>query len=296
LPQAREAILTGRAALKISGADAASFLQGLITNDIDKASKKRAVFAALLSPQGKVLFDFFAVEAESGYLLDCAASAAGDLLKRLSFYKLRARVAIEDVSADWRIGTGWGAEPAFAGVEGAYVFPDPRLAALGWRAFIPAVAAQSADLAGAMGASEAYEAHRIALAAPEGGKDYSFGDIFPHDACFDLLNGVDFKKGCFVGQEVVSRMQHRGTARTRVLIVEAASPLTAGVPIDADGFPIGKIGSAAGRRGIALVRLDRAASALAEGQNLAAAGQAISLSVPDWANYQLRRRQEEAKA
>ncbi len=131
-------------------------------------------------------------------------------------------------------------------------------------------------------------AMRIAAAVPEGGTDYAYGDTFPHEACFDLLNGVSFKKGCFVGQEVVSRMQHRGTARTRVLAVSAAEPLPAGgADIVAEGFAVGRLGSVAGSRGIALARLDRVGEALAKGQPLSAGGVAVTLAVPAWASYSL---------
>jgi hypothetical protein len=129
---------------------------------------------------------------------------------------------------------------------------------------------------------------RIALAIPEGGKDYAYGDAFPHDACFDLLNGVSFKKGCFVGQEVVSRMEHRGTARTRVLAVSAGQPLPqGGADIMADGFAVGRLGSAAGSRGVALARLDRVRDALAKGQALTVGGVAIEAAAPGWASYSL---------
>ncbi len=125
--------------------------------------------------------------------------------------------------------------------------------------------------------STAYEAMRIAAAVPEGGKDYAYGDTFPHEACFDLLNGVSFTKGCYVGQEVVSRMQHRGTARTRVLAVSAAEPLpVGGADILADGFAVGRLGSVAGGRGIALARLDRVGEAQAKGQPLSAGGVAVT--------------------
>ncbi len=130
---------------------------------------------------------------------------------------------------------------------------------------------------------------RIAATVPEGGKDYKFGDTFPHEACFDQLHGVSFKKGCFVGQEVVSRMQHRGTARTRVLAVLAETPLPAGgADILADGFAVGRLGSVLGTHGIALARLDRIAEALAAGQALTAGGVPIALSVPSWATYSPR--------
>jgi folate-binding protein YgfZ len=134
-----------------------------------------------------------------------------------------------------------------------------------------------------------YHAFRIGLGVPEGGKDYAFGDAFPHEALFDQLHGVDFAKGCFVGQEVVSRMEHRGTARKRVVPVEGAGPLPApGTSIEAAGAAIGTLGSVAGRSGLALIRLDRAEDALARGESLAAGGVAIAIRRPDFARFTMK--------
>jgi folate-binding protein YgfZ len=129
---------------------------------------------------------------------------------------------------------------------------------------------------------------RIAFAVPEGGKDYAYGDAFPHEACLDLLHGVSFKKGCFVGQEVVSRMQHRGTTRTRVLAVSAEQPLPqGGADIVAGGIAMGRLGSVAGQRGIALARVDRVKEALEKGQTFTASDIAVELAAPAWASYSL---------
>ncbi len=271
------AVLEDRAVLGVSGTDAASFLQGIVTNDVTKAQDGRAVFAALLTPQGKILFDFMIHGHADGFLLDCAASIAADLAKRLSFYKLRAKVSVEDVSDRFCVAAMWGAAAPGAG-EGS---PDPRHPALGRRVILPR------DASSDSGEAAAYEAHRIALAIPEGGKDYAFGDTFPHEACFDLLNGVDFHKGCFVGQEVVSRMQHRGTARTRVVAVMGERELQPHCDITADGFVIGRLGSVAGTRGIALLRLDRAAKSMARGEAIESGGIPVRLAVPEWATYSL---------
>ena len=237
------AILTRRSLLEIGGEERASFLQGLVTNDVEGLGRGGACFAALLSPQGKILFDFFAINRGETILLDCPAAAAADLLKRLTFYKLRAKITLADVSDGWRVAAAWG-EGAEALLKAGAVlaFPDPRLSALGFRGLI------EQDKAAKFSANpNAYEGVRVAAAVPEGGKDYAYGDAFPHEACFDLLHGVSFRKGCYVGQEVVSRMQHRGTARTRVLAVSAEAPLPAGgADIVADGFAVGRLGSVAG--------------------------------------------------
>ncbi len=276
------ALLSDRSVLEIAGADRASFLQGLVTNDVEGLGSGQACFAGLLSPQGKILFDFFAVDAGETILLDCPAAQAADLLKRLGFYKLRAKVSLS--AAQWTVAAAWGdGAGEFLKSCAAVAFADPRLPALGFRGLIeagntPSLSASLSD----------YEAMRIAAAVPEGGKDYAYGDAFPHEACFDRLRGVDFRKGCYVGQEVVSRMQHRGTARTRVLAVSGEVPLPAGgADILAEGFAVGRLGSVAANRGIALARLDRVKAALANGQPLNAGGIEVTLSVPAWASYSL---------
>jgi folate-binding protein YgfZ len=274
--------LPDRSVIEAAGEDRTSFLQGLVTNDVEGLAKGAACFAGLLSPQGKILFDFFVINTGEAFLLDCPAAAAGDLLKRLTFYRLRAKVLLSDVSAQWRVMAAWG-EGAADVLKGnaAFSYRDLRLSGLGYRG----LASAASSLGFALSASD-YEAMRIAAGVPEGGKDYAYGDAFPHEACFDLLNGVDFKKGCYVGQEVVSRMQHRGTARKRILAVSAREPLpNGGADILADGYAVGRLGSASGSRGIALARVDRVKEALAQGKTLTAGRVSVVLSVPSWANY-----------
>jgi folate-binding protein YgfZ len=281
----KAALLPDRSVIEAAGEDRVSFLQGLITNGVEGLKKGAACFAGLLSPQGKILFDFFVINTGEAFLLDCPAVAAGDLFKRLTFYKLRAKVSLSDVSAQWRVAASWdqGAANTLEANAG-FSYQDPRWPRLGYRGLFSA--ARSPDLA--LTASD-YEAMRIAAAVAEGGKDYAYGDTFPHEACFDLLHGVDFKKGCYVGQEVVSRMQHRGTARSRILAVSAQEPLPqGGADILADGFVVGRLGSVAAHRGIAVARLDRVKEALAKGQALIAGGIPVELSVPSWANYALK--------
>ena len=199
-------------------------------------------------------------------------------------YRLRAKVAIADVSQRWRAGAAWGEGAAeWARANAAVAYPDPRLSVLGVRMLFgesdkPQLSANLSD----------YETMRIALAVPEGGKDYAYGDAFPHEACFDLLHGVNFKKGCYVGQEVVSRMQHRGTARTRVLAASAKRPLPqGGADILAGGFAVGRLGSVAAQHGIAMARLDRVKEALAKGQPLITGEIPVELAAPAWATYSL---------
>jgi folate-binding protein YgfZ len=275
-------LLPSRAVLAIGGADAHNFLQGLVTNDIGKAQEARAVHAGLLSPQGKILFDFFIVAEGNGFLVDVAREKAGELANRLAFYRLRAAVEIgEDRSRE--VAASWGGMPSLPG--GAIVYPDPRLPTLGYRILAPK-GMSAAALGCAPSTEQDYHAFRIGQGVPEGGRDYDFGDLFPHEALFDQLNGVDFGKGCFIGQEVVSRMEHRGTARKRIVPVEGGAALPVpGTSIEAAGMPVGTIGSVSGSSGLALIRLDRVEEALARGETLAAGGVKIALRRPAFASF-----------
>ena len=222
--------LDDRGVVRIAGPDAEGFLQNIVTTDMSRVADGRAGFGALLTPQGKILVDFLVFPDGEGYLIDLPAAAVADFVKRMTLYRLRARVTVADESATRAVFVFWGgAAPRVAGAVAA----DPRLAALGWRGILAGHAvpddSEAADAA-------AWQAHRIALGVPEGGRDFAFGDAFPHDADMDDLGGLDFRKGCYVGQEIVARMQHRGTARRRAVQVRAASPLpAAGTAIEAAG-------------------------------------------------------------
>jgi folate-binding protein YgfZ len=267
------AFLADRGVVRVEGADASDFLQGMLTNDVARLAAGEARYAALLTPQGKILFDFIVARAPGEpavFLIDCPAALAGDLAKRLAIYKLRAKVAIADDSAALGVVADWGDGPIAAGL----VYVDPRAAGLGRRAILARGQAQALGVAGL----ETYEALRIHLGAPKGGVDFPYGDAFPHDADMDLFNGVDFAKGCYVGQEVVSRMKHRGLARKRVVRVRLAGPAPApGTPVNDGALAIGALGAAAGAEALALLRLDRVAEARAAGRSLTAG--AIELTV-----------------
>ena len=228
-----------------------------------------AGYGGLLTPQGKILFDFIVFRDGERFLFDLPGSAVADFLKRLGFYRLRANVEIIDLSASHRVAAAWGGDqpPGIKGIVAA----DPRLPALGYRMIVPGEEAIAA--AGYAQADEAdYDEHRIGLGIPEGGVDFAYGDTFPHDADMDQLHGVAFDKGCYVGQEVVSRMEHRGTARRRIVHVRAASPIPpAGAEITASDKPVGTIASSADHAGLALVRLDRVRDAVDAGVPLAGA-------------------------
>lgn len=284
---AKMALLPDRGVVRVAGEDASKLLQGTVTNDMDLLDKQPAIHAALLTPQGKVLFEFFVVKAaDEVFLLETARDQVGSLVKRLAMYRLRARVDIADATPGYRVFALWGDAPVSRAPTGGSVgpFDDPRLGALGLR--ILAEARFAADAAASSDGSgeppEAYHARRIGLGVPEGGKDYPFGETFPHEANLDLLNGVSFTKGCFVGQEVVSRVQHRGSARKRIVIVEGDGPLKPGAEIVAGPAAIGTIGSVAGSRALALLRLDRALEALDKGEQLTAGGSRVTMRVPDY--------------
>ena len=285
----KAAILPDRGVVKVAGADARGFLNGLLTTDVAQMTPAAAKFAALLTPQGKVIVDCIVAEAPvedgGGFFLDCPKALAQDFMRKLNFYKLRAKVIVEDLSEMLSVMAVWDGA---GDTEYGLVYSDPRLPALGQRVMLPPHLAQkTADELGAQiaDASE-YEAHRIALGVPRGGLDFMYGDAFPHETDMDQLNGVDFGKGCYVGQEVVSRMEHRGNARTRIVSfkTEHHSP-DVGIPVMAGEKQVGTTGSAAGQRGLAMLRLDRYADALAAGTPITAGGIALQPKKPDWARF-----------
>jgi tRNA-modifying protein YgfZ len=283
------ALLPDRGVVKVAGDDARRFLNGLATNDIGKVAPGKARYAALLTPQGKIVVDFIVAEAPAedggGFFLDAPRALVRTLVEKLNFYKLRAKVLAEDLSEVLGVMAVWDGE---ADSEYGLCYTDPRLPALGTRVMLPPhLAADAAEDIGAdLVAPETYEAHRIALGVPRGGEDFAFGDTFPHEADMDQLAGVDFDKGCYVGQEVVSRVEHRNSARNRIVPIayDDFAPLS-GLPVTAGDRQIGQIGSTAHGRGLALLRLDRVGDALAAGTPLICGGIAIRVVKPDWAKF-----------
>jgi len=257
-------LLEDRGVARVAGPDAASFLQGLVTNDVEGLPIGRSRYAALLTPQGKILFDFLLFRrAEDEFLIDARADKTAELVKRLGFYKLRAKVTVSDESARLAVIVASDGEPR-----------DPRMDALGRRDIVSREVAPPADLA----VRASYDARRIALGAPEGGADFAYGDVFPHDVNMDLLNGVDFAKGCYVGQEVVSRMKHRGGVRKRIARVRLEGPAPeAGVAVLDGELPVGALGKAAGGEALALLRLDRVEEARLAGRKLTAGGAGVNI-------------------
>ena len=277
--------LIDRGVIRVAGEDARPFLQNLVTNDLDAVTLEQAGYGALLTPQGKIISDFLIVavpDAEGGgFLLDTPLLQTADLMKRLKLYKLRAKVTLDDLTEATAViaTTDGGALPEDSGL----VYADPRLPGLGQRALIDrdgAVEIATADM-------QDWHARRIALGIPDGGRDFAYGDAFPHEALLDQTGGVSFKKGCYIGQEVVSRMQHRGTARTRVVPVAFDGGIAAetGAEAVAGGKTLGKIGSGANGRALALLRLDRVADAQAAGEPLLGGSMAFTLAKPDFIRF-----------
>jgi tRNA-modifying protein YgfZ len=287
----KAALLPDRGVIKVIGDGARNFLHGLVTADMLKLTPGSARFCALLTPQGKIIADFFVVEAQprdgGGFFLDAPRALVATLFERLNLYKLRAKVLIEDLSDILAVLAIWDSASA---TKYGLCYDDPRLPALGLRSMMPPH--RAADAAAKFGATlvaaEEYEAHRIALGIPRGGIDFAYGDAFPHETDMDQLGGVDFTKGCYVGQEVVSRIEHRGTARTRAVPIryDGAAP-PAGAAITAGGRQVGAMGSAMYGRGIALLRLDRVAEAV--DQTLDAGGVVVHIVKPDWARFSFPR-------
>ena len=263
------AFLPDRAVLSVAGPDARSFLQALVTCDVEALQDSQAAFGALLTPQGKILFDFFVVCAESEtFLLDTSADTAAALAKRLSLYKLRAKIVVETTAKQVLVAWGGG------GIPDGIVYGDPRVPQLGQRVIL--------DVVDDPGDAAAYDAHRIALGIPKGGSDFAWGDTFPHEANMDWLGGISLTKGCYVGQEVVSRMHHRGTARRRILRATfEGDPPPAGSEIRAGDIPLGTFGSGVSGRGLAGVRIDRLAEATSAGKLVTATDRPITIAVPE---------------
>jgi folate-binding protein YgfZ len=285
----KAALLPDRGVVKVVGDDVRGFLNGLLTSDVSQVTPESPGFAALLTPQGKIIVDMIVAEASAqdggGFFLDVPKALAKSCVDRLNFYKLRANVMVEDLSEALGVMATWEGD---AITEYGLGYRDPRLPALGQRVVLPLHLATeaAADLGAELVPAAVFEAHRIALGIPRGGVDFIYGDAFPHETDMDQLRGVDFHKGCFIGQEVVSRMEHRGNVRTRIVPVayEGFAP-DAGAAVTAAEKQVGTFGSSAKGRALAMLRLDRAEDALAAGHTLVTGAVTLRLVKPDWAGF-----------
>lgn len=252
-----------RTLIRVSGPDAIGFLDNLLTQNISTDAPVH--YAGLLSPQGKVIADMFVWRDGNARVLDVDPSRADDLMRRLTMYKLRANISLNTVSG----GVMAGDEPFKDSVR------DPRLDAMGWRAL-------TADMSSVTG-EDAHNAKRIAASVPHLAADAQPEEVFALEALFEELNGVDFQKGCFVGQENVSRMKRRATTRKKFCpVVFDGDPPAYGTPIRAGEAELGSIRSGIPGRAIALLRLDRALEATEKGQQLLAGDKPVRLDPPEW--------------
>ena len=257
--------LSDRAVLSVAGADRVGFLNGLVSNDVSLAAPGRAVWAALLTPQGKWLADFFVTADAERLLLDCEAASAGMLEQRLSRYRLRADATVAPTGL--QVFAGWDGAPAPAGAAA-----DPRLPTAGWRVLSSGAAATNTDLAD-------WDAHRLSLGLPNGSHDLEAEKTVLLEAGFDELGGISWTKGCYMGQELTARTRYRGLVKRRLLPVAAESPLPAsGTQVLSGERDIGQMRSSRGGAGLAVLRLDALSSA-----GLTAGGTALTVRVPDWA-------------
>jgi tRNA-modifying protein YgfZ len=262
--------LASRGVVKVSGPDAATLLNGLLTNDVEKATPNRAIYAAMLTPQGKYMFDMFVLAPEPDtFLID--VSRAADFAKRLTMYRLRSKVTIEDMSE---------AMGVYADVAGdavginEYSFTDPRVAELGQRVIAPL---QEAAL------EATYLAECVELGIPDPAKDLLVEKDFVMEGLFDELGGLDHHKGCYVGQEMTSRMKRRTSVKNKLCRIRYdGAPPAFDVPIHADNWEVGRMRSGIVGVGIAMIRFDRARKAIAEGHALMAGDVSITLDPPDW--------------
>lgn len=285
--------LTDRAVVSIAGEDASTFLQGLITNDIEAATSDHTIFAALLSPQGKFLFDFCIAKSSDGYLLDTESARSGELIKKLGMYKLRAKVEIAatDKKVIALLNESAHTTLGFPDVAGAtkkigdmIAYADPRWLPMGVRMIAPAnVTQEFLPIPTLEAGLENYERIRLLHGIPEGGKDAIIDRTIVLENGYDALHAIDYKKGCYVGQEVIARTTHRGVVRKKILSVSADHNLPPlGTEILAGSIPLGEMRSSCGHVGIALIRIEEWQQATAAGTPLTAAGIPLVITAPEW--------------
>ncbi|NNM56356.1 folate-binding protein YgfZ [Acidocella sp.] len=258
--------LPQRGVISLTGASRVAFLNGLISNDVALAAPGHAVWAALLTPQGRYLCDFFIYAEADRLLLETPREALAGLLTRLKRFRLRAAVELTDISDTLHVYAGWGGDAPTAPIT----VPDPRLSAAGWRTLSATPLTPNATAAD-------YAAHRIPLGLPDGPPDLEAEKTLLLEAGFDELHGVAWNKGCYIGQELTARTKHRGLVRRRLIPVQCSEPPPPpGTPVMADGAEVGVIGSHAGQMALAMLRVD------ALGKSLHAGAAALQPMPPSW--------------
>jgi len=277
--------LADRALIRVSGPDAEHFLQNIVTADLSDLPERAVKPCALLTPQGKILFDFLiARDGADTFLIDCRADVADDLSRRLMLYRLRAKAEISKLDQT-PVTIEWDGDSSRSGTDSSPSESDSTQAFRDLRFVEPTVWRRHGGAAGA-DTPEDWDLLRIENGVAESGSDYQLSDAFPHDVLLDQNGGVGFRKGCYVGQEVVSRMQHRGTARRRVLVAHGDKPLPApGTEITANGRAIGSLGTVAGERALGIVRIDRVKDAIDAGVPILAGETEVTLTIPPHARF-----------
>ena len=274
-------VLAERAFVSVSGPDAEHLLQSILTTDLSALPEGVAKPGALLTPQGKILFDFLVSrDGADGFVLECRGDIADDFMRRLMLYKLRAKVQISKRDESL-VAVSWLDESSSSHLESTSSGTDSTT--LRDARFPDAVGVTRRPATGVEADADisAWTGLRIAHGVAESGSDYALSDAFPHDVLLDQNGGVGLRKGCYVGQEVVSRMHHRGTARRRVLVAAAGADLPeAGTPVLAQGRLAGALGSVLGSKGLALVRIDKVKAAMDAGEPVTAGDVTLTLSIP----------------
>jgi len=292
------AMLVDRAVLEVAGKDRRAFLQGLVSNDVNKVGRDRAVHAALLTAQGKYLHDFFIVELGDALFLDVEASRVAELKRRLLLYRLRASVDITDASERFVVCVLFGERAlsalelppdpgAATAIDSGIAYVDPRLAALGARFLLPHAAASALAM---MDCNEsdaaAYDRLRLSLGIADGSRDLVVDKAILLEAGFDELNGIDWQKGCYVGQELTARTKYRGLVKKRLMPVAIHGPLPApGAPIMLGAREVGEMRSGRDGIGLALLRLDAVDECLAKGEPLTTGDARLVPHKPEWVNF-----------
>ncbi|MDX1483991.1 MAG: folate-binding protein [Alphaproteobacteria bacterium] len=287
-------LLENRGVVRVAGEDARDFLQNIVTNDVSKVNGAAAIWAALLSPQGKYLHDFFIVGLGGALMLDCEKARATDLVERLARYRLRSKVEITNVSADWVVAALMGTDAdagALVGFEGrggpiagGVCYVDPRYGGMGARALVPKDAIGELLSAGFEQVEPGFHEHaRLCLGLPDGSRDLVVDKAFPMENGFDELNGIDWDKGCYVGQEMTARMRYRATVRRQLLPVsiDGTAP-AAGTAVMLGDREAGEMRSSAGDIGLALLRLEALGELQSGERNLTADGAGLTPLRPPW--------------
>ena len=279
--------LVDRGVLAVSGPDARSYLQALVSNDINKVAQARAIYATLLTPQGQFLHDFFISALGETLLFDCEGARIDDLARRLTFYRLRADAKIENLSDRYRVFALIGGDHSGA-FGGGVIYDDPRISAMGGRAVLPQESGVEAlEEAGFTAAPAAdYERLRLQHGLPDGSRDIHVEKGFLLENGIDDLNGVDFDKGCYIGQELTARTKHRATIRKRLLRVDIDGPLPPpGAPVMLGDKPAGEMRSGQDGIGLAMLRLKVIDEAATSGEPLTCGGATLTPVKPEWAEF-----------